>query len=183
MPYRLLYALRYTPWDTGRVPEELIELCEGPDSLSPGRALDLGCGTGTQSLYLSDHDWDTTGIDCVNTAIQRATRKSSSHAKRPTWILGDVSHRPDLNVGDAYRLVIDIGCLFAFSREQRFMVMRTLTEITLPGARLLRFGFTHLEDIAQTSGSEWDVLWHRQQREPQRSPTRAGPSWSLLERR
>jgi hypothetical protein len=45
--YRALYRIGFTPWDTDAVGAELGSLIEGRDRLAPGRALDIGCGTGT----------------------------------------------------------------------------------------------------------------------------------------
>jgi predicted TPR repeat methyltransferase len=61
--YRGAYRLGLKPWDTGVVPPELVALVEGPDALRPGRALDLGCGTGTHVVYLEHRGWLTTGVD------------------------------------------------------------------------------------------------------------------------
>lgn len=38
------------PWDTNITPPELVAEVEGPQARTSGRALDLGCGTGTNSL-------------------------------------------------------------------------------------------------------------------------------------
>jgi 2-polyprenyl-3-methyl-5-hydroxy-6-metoxy-1,4-benzoquinol methylase len=67
------------PWDTNISPPELVEVVEGLRALPAGRALDLGCGTGTNSLYLARHGWKVTGIDFVAAAIERA-REKQSHA-------------------------------------------------------------------------------------------------------
>jgi methylase of polypeptide subunit release factors len=44
--FSLMYRTGRPPWDTGIAPPELVEAVEGPHALPPGRALDLGCGTG-----------------------------------------------------------------------------------------------------------------------------------------
>ena len=54
-PYRLLYRLGITPWDREQVPRPVIELAEVL-SASPGRALDVGCGTGRDAVYLATRE-------------------------------------------------------------------------------------------------------------------------------
>ncbi len=39
---------------------------------SPGRALDLGCGEGGDSIWLAQHGWRVTAVDIAATAIARA---------------------------------------------------------------------------------------------------------------
>ena len=51
--YRLMYRVGFTPWDTDQVPKELSTLIEGAGALPHGRALDIGCGTGTQAVYMA----------------------------------------------------------------------------------------------------------------------------------
>ncbi|HAC47103.1 MAG TPA: hypothetical protein DCF65_13715 [Chloroflexi bacterium] len=52
--YRLMYAVGFTPWDRA-VAIPLKELIEGPNALPAGRALDLGSGMGTKSVYMATH--------------------------------------------------------------------------------------------------------------------------------
>ena len=57
-------------------------MVEGADRLATGRALDLGCGTGTNSIYLAQHGWETTGVDFVPRAIGIAKRKAEAAQDR-----------------------------------------------------------------------------------------------------
>ena len=66
MLYRLTYRAGSPRWDTGLPRPELAGLVDGR---APGRALDIGCGTGTDALYLAGRGWDTTGIDFAPEAI------------------------------------------------------------------------------------------------------------------
>lgn len=54
---------------SGRVNQVMAEIAEG---LTVGRALDLGCGEGGDSLWLAQRGWDVTGVDISATAIERA---------------------------------------------------------------------------------------------------------------
>jgi SAM-dependent methyltransferase len=44
-----------------RPPTPLV--VETAQKLKPGRALDLGCGTGRNAIWLAEHGWHVTGVD------------------------------------------------------------------------------------------------------------------------
>jgi len=54
---------------SGRVNVRLTELVE---PMSPGRALDLGCGEGADAVWLAEHGWHVTAADISQTALDRA---------------------------------------------------------------------------------------------------------------
>ncbi|MEU5399676.1 class I SAM-dependent methyltransferase [Streptomyces sp. NPDC005963] len=41
-------------------------------ALEPGRALDLGCGEGADTVWLASRGWQVTGVDISTTALERA---------------------------------------------------------------------------------------------------------------
>ena len=63
------YGAKTRVW-SGRVN---LRLAEVAGSLSPGRALDLGCGEGADALWLADRGWRVVAVDISQTALQRAT--------------------------------------------------------------------------------------------------------------
>jgi cyclopropane fatty-acyl-phospholipid synthase-like methyltransferase len=108
------YWRNRTPWDTNITPPEVMAFIEQTPS---GRALDLGCGTGTNALTLALHGWQVTAIDFSVKAIRCARRKAASAGFSIDFQLGDVS---DLSgVTGPYDYALDIGCLFALSPEAR----------------------------------------------------------------
>jgi hypothetical protein len=54
--FRVLYRLGFTPWDGHPLSSTLRGLIEGEDALTTGTALDIGCGTGDNAIYLANTD-------------------------------------------------------------------------------------------------------------------------------
>jgi SAM-dependent methyltransferase len=146
---RLRFVWRYvrgkTPWDSGIVPPEIVAWIEaaGSNGTAPGRALDLGCGTGTTSIYLAAHGWDVLGVDFAPNAIWRARRKARRRSVRGSvaFLSADVS-RPDFLLDAApFDLVVDVGCLHGLMPEQRAAYAMHLARLTHPGASYLLYAF------------------------------------------
>ena len=51
-----------------------IFVAEEVAGLAPGRALDLACGEGRNSIYLAQHGWQVTGADFSPVALAKAER-------------------------------------------------------------------------------------------------------------
>lgn len=68
------YARDERMW-SGRVNRTVADVAA---SLSPGTALDLGCGEGGDALWLAEQGWKVTGVDISATAIDRATTVAAS---------------------------------------------------------------------------------------------------------
>ena len=62
------YGERDRVW-SGRVNVRLDEVVE---PMTPGRALDLGCGEGADAMWLAEHGWHVTAVDISLTALDRA---------------------------------------------------------------------------------------------------------------
>ena len=138
-PYRLLYRLGITPWERESVPHPVTELAE---RLSPpGRALDIGCGTGRDAVYLSQRGWTVTGVDAVPRALGAAVRRAQAAGAQVNWVLGDVTRLQTLSIGDGYRLIIDRGCVHGLSDEERARCAQGVTAVAAGGAILLMLAF------------------------------------------
>lgn len=139
--YQLMYLVGFKPWDSGVSPPELVAAVEGPQALPPGRALDLGCGTGTNAIYLARHGWDVTGVDLVGRPLRAARRKAAAAGVSPWFIHGDVTRLPELGVGDGYQLLLDLGCYHGLPTDRRDAYAAGVTAAAAAGATLLLFGF------------------------------------------
>ena len=87
-----------------------VEAVEGTSRLAPGHALDLGCGTGRNSIYLARRSWEVTGIDMVGHALAAARRNAAAAGARVRLLEGDVTRLEELGIGDGYTLLVDAGC-------------------------------------------------------------------------
>jgi SAM-dependent methyltransferase len=62
--------------------------------LTPGRALDVGCGEGADAIWLAGRGWTVTAIDISAVAICRAQEAARSAGASVEWISGDALEAP-----------------------------------------------------------------------------------------
>jgi 2-polyprenyl-3-methyl-5-hydroxy-6-metoxy-1,4-benzoquinol methylase len=131
IPNRWRFEWRYwrgqTPWDTRITPPEVMEFIAGN---SPGKALDLGCGTGTNAIMLARHGWQVTGVDFSSKATRQARRKSASEGLEIEFHAADVTDLGMLT--GPYDYVLDIGCLFTLKGNDRIKYARELARLLRP---------------------------------------------------
>jgi SAM-dependent methyltransferase len=141
---RLTFAGWYLfrpPWDSGiPAPELARAVAPGP----PGRALDLGCGTGTNVRYLAERGWQVTGVDFIPLAIARAQRKL--RGLEAQLLVGDVTRLEDLPLRGPYDLALDMGCFHSLPAEGRPRYAAGLARCLRPGARYLLYAFLPAPD-------------------------------------
>lgn len=135
------------PWDTGISPPELLEAISGPHAWPLGRALDIGCGTGTNSLTLAKCGWQVLGVDFADPAIDQAIIKAENEQGAITRVGGSIRFLcTDVTCLEApsipYSLVFDLGCLNGIPYELRSTYAQKVAEQAAPGALFLVY--THL---------------------------------------
>ncbi len=152
----VMYLFKKTPWDTGITPPEIVALIESGKA-PIGRALDLGCGTGTNAIYLAQHGFTVTGIDVSRRAIALAKRKARS-AQLPDRVRlerGDVTLMRRWVVGQSIDFACDIGCFHNLKAEARRRYVSGLASVLKPGAIYMLYAF---EPQADRSGVALDEI-------------------------
>jgi SAM-dependent methyltransferase len=133
--FSLMYY-RHPPWDTGISPPELLATIQ---STPPGRALDLGCGTGTNVITLAKNGWQVTGIDFAPRAIALARRKARQAGVQVDLRVGDVTRLEDIH--GTFDLILDLGCFHSLDKSGRQAYLRNIQRLLSQSGIYLLYTF------------------------------------------
>jgi SAM-dependent methyltransferase len=138
----VLYLMGRVPWDTGITPPEIVALIEH-EQLPPGHAIDLGCGTGTNVIYLAQHDWQAVGIDYIARPINAARRKArrAGVGDRTRFLVGDIARLSSMDLGGPFDLAMDIGCGHSLPTGAQAAYADALARIVRPGGVFMLYMF------------------------------------------
>ena len=141
--FQTFYRLGFVPWDGHPLAKSLTALVEGDGGapMGPGTALDLGCGTGDNSIYLAKHGWQVTGVDYVAKAVDKARAKAAANNVTVNFERADVTRLSSEGIGENFGLIVDNGCLHGMSDDDRDSYVREVTAVAAPDARLLLVEF------------------------------------------
>lgn len=123
------------PWDTGAPDPHLVELVE-QGVIAPGRTLEVGCGTGTNAIWLSSRGFDVHGIDISPLAIEKAEAKR--RAANANARFSELDFMRDPLPEGPFDFVFDRGVLHVFdAAEDRAHFARRVAELLAPGGQWL----------------------------------------------
>ena len=147
---RILFQYMYfwqPPWDTGISPPELLEFIQ---THSPGRAIDLGCGTGTNVITLVNAGWEVTGVDFAPRALKIARQKLNQAGIRANLFLRDATKLRGIN--GPFDLALDLGCFHGIPQAGKPNYLERLDQILAPGGFWLMYGFLKSDPLYTGSG-------------------------------
>lgn len=141
------YADYNTPWDTNITPPEIVAVV---DELPPGRALDLGCGTGTNVRYLVEHGWQADGVDFVAQAIDTARIKLAAFPPDVAAVYcHDVTQLDNLTrLRPPYDLIVDIGCGHGIAADKQADYARAVAARLAGGGTMMLYAHGPAPDHA-----------------------------------
>jgi SAM-dependent methyltransferase len=101
------WSLAQIPWHSDKPDREFIQLIEG-EKVIPCCALDVGCGAGTDAIYLASKGTNVTAIDISREAIRIAKERAEKAGVNINFIAGDFLDIEFDNV--SFDFVNDRGC-------------------------------------------------------------------------
>lgn len=140
LSHKLFYYIHYLstpPWDTGITPPEVVAFVSAHPA---GNALDLGCGTGTNVVYLAQHGWRATGVDFVGWAIRQARQKARRAGVNASFFREDVTRLRGIT--GPFELILDIGCFHGLSPERRPVYIKNICRLLHSHGTYLLYAFT-----------------------------------------
>ncbi len=137
--YEMTYRYLRAPWDTG-AREELVSLVKS-GRIQPARAIDLGCGTGANTVYLAQQVFDMTGVDYAPAAIEKAQARAREAGVQVNFFVDDLTN---LRLASGtFDFLLDYGVLDDLRPRQRELYLRNMLPLTRSGSQYLLWGFEY----------------------------------------
>ena len=129
------YRTNNTPWEIHRPDASLVRFIEA-DKVGPCQALDIGCGSGNNAIWLAQQGFMVTGIDSSALALERAKAKDHKGLcdfQQVTFPLEPIAGAP-------FGFVVDRGCFHHFREQgERLLFASRVAELLSPQGCWLSF--------------------------------------------
>jgi SAM-dependent methyltransferase len=143
------YASGHTPWDTQITPPEVEAFWATGRLGGDGLALDIGCGPGTNVLYLARRGLTAIGFDIalqpLLTGRERIDRRAPEVAARTHFVQADVTRLPIAGAGAAY--ILDVGCFHGVRPDQRDDYVAGIVANLRPGGYYQLYAFDRTPEM------------------------------------
>ncbi|HTS26886.1 MAG TPA: class I SAM-dependent methyltransferase [Bryobacteraceae bacterium] len=113
--YRQSYEAGEPPWDIGKPDFNLIEIVT-TRPISPCKALEIGCGTGDNAVWLAQQGFEVLAVDFSPIAIEKARHKAAQAGVSCTFLVHDVLEREV--EGGPFHFAFDRGFLHLIDSEE-----------------------------------------------------------------
>lgn len=157
------YKNQTPPWVIDEPQPAIVEIERA--GLITGRVLDVGCGTGEHTIFLTAAGYDVLGVDGAPTAVERARRNAAQHGVDARFEVADALH---LASSPTYDTVIDSALFHIFDDRDRAIYVASLHTATHPGSMVHVLA---LSDSGRGFGPEVS--------EAELRAAFAGPGWAI----
>ncbi len=137
--FKEAYETGNTPWEIGKPDFNLIQVVTAMP-IKPCKALDIGCGTGDNAIWLSQQNFQVSGIDASEIAIEKAKEKALKAHVNCSFMVSNIltSHVE----GAPFGLAFDRGCFHTLSsdKERKSFAKNVSTHLAPEGLWLSLLG-------------------------------------------
>ena len=123
-------------WDTHVSPPELFNFLMNHPA---GKALDIGCGTGTNLITMAEKGWVVDGVEFIGKAVRAARRKI--YGKNLPIHIYHTDFLTRTFPAASYDLILDMGCYHSLPDEDKRLYEEKVTKSLVHGGYYLLYGF------------------------------------------
>jgi cyclopropane fatty-acyl-phospholipid synthase-like methyltransferase len=105
----------------------------------------LGCGTGSNAIFLAQHGFDVTGVDFSSTAIVKARARAKTVGAAINFVVDDLTQLQ--HVIGSFDFLIDYGVFDDLFLKDRMKYIKNVLPLTHDGSQFLLWCF------------EWTLRW------------------------
>jgi SAM-dependent methyltransferase len=119
------------PWSHGEPTLFLAEICRRRE---PGTALDIGCGGGTDSVFLATQGWDVTALDFMPKALAYTQQRATDAGVAVNTVEADITA---WEPPQQYDLILDHGLLHNMDPQRYDAYRQCLLKALAPGGEFV----------------------------------------------
>ncbi|MFA5905499.1 MAG: class I SAM-dependent methyltransferase [Desulfobacula sp.] len=109
------YQSGTTPWELNRPDSHLIRIIE-KEIVKPCRVLEIGCGTGSNAVFLHTRGFDVTAADFSSLAVEKAKEKARQERTDIKFLIKDFLL--EKKAQPEFDFIFDRGCFHSFSDKK-----------------------------------------------------------------
>lgn len=136
-------------------PDESLVSYLGRSLITPGRALDLGCGPGRNALHLASRGFQVDAVDLSPTAVDWAEERAREAGADIRFHRGDAFALTATELGGPYDLIYDSGCFHHLPPHRRISYLALLDRALAPGGHLALTCFASGEMGSELSDTDF----------------------------
>ena len=133
------------PWELGKPRESLVKLVNS-GRVKPGKALDLCCGAGSNTVYLAEKGFNVTTLDISDKAVFYAKDKAGEAEVSINFLIGNFTSLPFK--AHEFNFAFDFGCFHHVPTEERTTYIEGVYRVLKPKATCFLVCFSYKNGIA-----------------------------------
>ena len=134
------YPLEALPWELGKPRQVLVELID-KGIIKKGKALDLCCGAGTNTIYLAKKGFVVTAMGISSHAVEYARERAEKAEVKIKFLVENFLH---LSFKDGeFDLVSDIGCFHHVKVKDRDVFIKGVHRVLKTGGTYFLVCFSY----------------------------------------